>query len=476
MNKINFSNSKFSIGIKQLWLDLQPHRLKALLALACTITTIWIGYAYANQGGILGWQFWTWLACVVFIISIFYTRSSAPSKFDLLIMLGLLASALLIRVPFLGSIPGLFHIDEAGVAGFARDNLFGDPFFIMNPFITGPSSQPALHHYILYYSMKIFGFTVAGLRVSSAIAGAMGVVVTYLMVKSISGRRIAILSAIMMAAYHFSIHYSRVGLNNIWDTLWVPLVVYGFGKGWKERWTGGAVLSGFALGISQYFYLGSKIGIFLLILLVITRWKENGNTSQKIGFLGIIGLVALCVAGPIILFAITNPTTYLDRTNQVWGWKPEALLAIIGVVDYWKFFWHQVLYSLGTYTIYPDPSGFYGPTIPLVFGPAAILFIAGIVIAIIRKNWIPLTWLLLTSFFGGFLIGVANGSPHYVVAIPAICWLIGLAIDWIWKSGYAKIAVFLLVALVVIDLYFYFVVYVGMPPRDFTIPFPPPFN
>ena len=140
MKNTHFSTSKLITGIKQLWLDMQPHKLKVLLACACTLTTLWIGYAYSKNPGILGWQFWTWLACIVFIISIFYTRSSWPSKLDLIIIFSLLASALLIRLPFLGSIPGLFHIDEAGVASFARDGLFGDPFFIFNPFVSSLSN------------------------------------------------------------------------------------------------------------------------------------------------------------------------------------------------------------------------------------------------------------------------------------------------------------------------------------------------
>ncbi|HEX7557400.1 MAG TPA: hypothetical protein VF338_12295, partial [Leptolinea sp.] len=111
--------------------------------------------------------------------------------------------------------------------------------------------------------------------------------------------------------------------------------------------------------------------------------------------------------------------------------------------------------------------------IPLVIGPAAILFIAGIIIAFIERNWLPIAWVLLTSLFGGFLLSVPHSSPHYVVAIPAICWLVGLAINWIWKSGHPRIAVFLLAAIVLLDLYFYFYVYTYSFPGDFIIPFPP---
>jgi hypothetical protein len=306
------------------------------------------------------------------------------------------------------------------------------------------------------------------------VAGAAGIFFTFLMMKNLHDLRLAWITAILMTGYHFAIHYSRIGLNNIWDTIWIPLLVYGFVKGWMERWAGGAVIAGVAIGLSQYFYAGSKIGIFLVIFLVFWYWKEDESVSRKFGYLGRIVAVSICAAAPIIIFALKFPGAYLDRANQVWGWKPEAIEIITGeAVNYWKWFWHQLQYSLGTYTIYPDPSGFYGPGVPLLFGIAAVLFIAGIGFAIYQKCWIPLLWLGLTTFFGGFLLGVANSSSHYVVAIPAICWLVALPLDWIWKKINARLAISLMILLVLSDLYLYFVTYLNSPPRDFVFPFPP---
>jgi 4-amino-4-deoxy-L-arabinose transferase-like glycosyltransferase len=409
----------------------------------------------------------------------FYLRYSLPTKqhsaktghLDTLV---LLITALLLRVSFLGSIPGFFHLDEAGVASFARDEIFHAPIYYLNPFITGPASQPTLHHYIIHFSMLIFGSTIFGERISSAIIGSLGVVATYFLIKSISGKRTALLASIAMVTYHFSIHWSRIGLNNIWDTLWVPIIVWGFVKGWKDRWLGGAVISGLAFGLSQYFYSGSKIAAFLLVLLVLIYWKQDDNLSRKLGFIATILAITVCIAGPIFLFAIIVPDVYFQRTYQVLGWRPDAIQILIGKVDYWQFFWRQFLGSLGTYTIYPDPSGFYGPGIPLLVGPAAVVFLVGIGLAINNKSWIPIAWIIFTTIFGGFLIGIPNGSPHYVAAIPAICWLIGLTLDWIWEHGYSVIAIGLLASIMLIDLYFYFHIYINIPPHDFILPFPAP--
>ncbi len=476
-NQIQSLFSTFIVQSKLIWLDLKntdpSNKQKILIAGVCTFTSVWIGIAYSDKIGINGWQFWTWLACVIFIVPLFYSKRPAPSRQDLIIIFSLLAAALLIRLPFLGWVPGFFHVDESGVAEFARDNLLFDPNNIVNPFVTGPGSQPTMFHYIQYFCMRLFGFSIFGARISSAIVGSMGVITTYLMIRSIDGKKVGLLSAIMMASYHFSVQYSRIGLNNIWDTLWVPLVIYGFLKGWKEQWPGGAVIAGMALGLSQYFYHGSKIVIFLLAFLIIKHWKDTDNLSQKVGFLAILAAISLCIAGPIFMFSFANPTAFYSRLNDDWGWRPIALQISIGEVNYWKYFWHQVQYSLGTYVAYPDPSGFYGPGIPLVTGVAGILFILGIIISVIKKNWLPIVWIGLTSLFGGFLLSVPNSSPHYVVAIPAICWLVGLAINWIWEGGHPKIAIMLITAIVIIDLYFYFNIYTYTFPRDYFVPFPP---
>jgi 4-amino-4-deoxy-L-arabinose transferase-like glycosyltransferase len=478
MEKTRIKFPSFFSQFKQIWNELvnsdPSFKMKLFIAGACTLTSLWIGYGYSEQIGIKGWQFWTWLACVIFTIMLFYTNMPGKiSKTDLVILFGLVAAALIIRLPFLNWIPGLFHVDEAGVARFARDDLFSNPILVMNPFITGPASQPAMYHYVQYFAMKLFGFSISGARVPSAIIGSLGVAATYLMIKNISGKKVALFSAIVMVFYHFSIQYSRFALNNIWDTLWMPLIIYFFLKGWKDRWYGGAVISGFALGFSQYFYHGSKIVIFILIFLIITRWKENDSLSQKVGFLGIMGIVALCIAGPLLMFSFANPIVFYARVNDDWGWKPYAVQAALGVVDYGAYFWHQILYSLGVYTIYPDPSGFYAPNIPLVIGLSAVSFVTGIVIAFIKRNWMPIVWLLLTSFFGGFLLSVPHSSPHFVVAIPAICWLVGLTINWIWESNHRKMAIILLSSIVLIDLYFYFFIYAYAIPGDFSVPFPP---
>ncbi len=448
--------------------------VKLAIVVVCTYLSLWLGYAFARQIYIEGWQFWVWLSSVLITLTLLYRTGLCIERREIVTLSSLVILALILRVINQESIPGAFHVDEAGVAKFARDSLFPSPGLVLNPFITGPASQPALYHYIIHFSMKLVGFSISGARLSSAVAGSLGVAATYLMVKRISGRQTALLSAIVMAFSHFSIHFSRLALNNIWDTLWVPLTLYLFLKSREEDWPGGAVLAGAALGLSQYFYHGSKIVLFLLPVLFFARWENGSGLKRKLLHLSYLGITALVVAGPLLMFSFSNPEIFYARLQDDWGWKQKAISTIQNQTGITQYVWYQVIHSLGVYTIFPDPNGFYHPSVPLVFGMSSLLFLGGVLIAGFQRTWLPLIWIALASFFGGFLLSVPDSSPHYVVTIPAICWLIGLTIQWIWKSGQMKLAMVLMLTAIVIDFFFYFGVYTYSIPPDFNIPFPPP--
>lgn len=445
--------------------------LKAVITTGCLVISLWIGREYSNYTHITGWQFWLWLVCVCLTVTLLYRSKSHINHENVRLIPFIFLAALVIRVVNLESIPGAFHVDEAGVARYAMLDLFGNSGYFINPFMTGPGSQPALYHYIILATMKVAGFSISGARLSSAIAGSLGAITIFLMINHFSGRRIAIFATALLVCSHFDIHYSRLALNNIWDTIWVPLIIYLFSKGWEEKWDGGGVLAGVALGLSQYFYHGSKIVFFLLLFLVITRWRDGSNAQRKIQYLLRMGFTALVIAGPLVSFSFMKPDFYYARLHDDWGWKDQAVFTALREINYGKYFWHQGIHSLGVYNFFPDPDGFYHPAIPLVFGLSSVIFQAGFLIALIRKNWLPILWILLTSFFGGFLLSVPNSSPHFVVAIPAIFWLAALAIDWVWERGFPKIAIILLITASLLDLYFYFVVYTYTIPPDFSIPF-----
>jgi hypothetical protein len=493
--------------------------MRLLVTLACLGVSFSIGFVYARDIYVNGWQLWSWLACCIVLAAVFLLGSGRPSlpmsRQLWLWPLLLFGIALLLRITFLETIPGGLHVDEVGIADFSLRHIYAIPHETLNPFRTGPASQPSLYHYVLRLSMAVGGASIFGLRLSSALAGALAVLVTYGMVAVFHNRRAALFSAAIMTTYHYHVHWSRIGLNNIWDTLWVPLMLAPFVWGWRKGWSGGAVLSGIAVGLSQYFYAGSRVGVILLALLILHLYRESRRsdkdnpappqeptelqttnqpnqpavsftanypitqlpiTNHQLPLLTYtlkMVLTAACVTAPLVLYALRDPVPFFERSQTVWGWRPETIWMVMGSSsDVLGYTWRQLWRSVGAFTAVPDVTGFYGPGVPLLIGAASPLFVIGLLWAIVKNRFLPVAWIILTVILGGFLLSDPPGSSHYVVAIPAICWLVAVPLEWLASMGRERLAVGVLAAVIAVDLYFYFVIYIHSNPRDLIHVFP----
>lgn len=464
----------------QLWREEMAtnewHMMQLFAGIAAMAITISIGYIYAGHLLVDGWQLWTWLVTIFVLVA---TLLSLPYRPRLRLsrheywLLALVASALLLRLLFIETIPGLLHVDETGSADFPMRQLYHPDGQLFNPFRTGASSQPALYHFLTRLTLTIFGYSITGIRISSVVAGTLAVVVTYAAVAVFANRRTALLTAALMTTYHYHIQWSRIALNNVWDTLWVPLMLAAFAWGWRRQWSGGAVIAGLAAGLSQYFYAGSKVGVFLLAYVVYALYWQEPDRRRLFVHGGKLVITAVAVAAPITLFAILNPESYFLRTTIVVGWQRDVVVSTVGEYDLWRYFWHQVWHNLGAFTSVSEITGFYGPGVPFLIGLSAPLFLVGVLWSLWKRQWLSVLWILLTAFLGGFLLSGSPSSSHYIVSIPAICWLTAVPLNWLWEKGHWRLALVLLIAVMLTDFIFYFIIYIPGSPRDFIHPLPP---
>ncbi len=456
----------------------EQHMMQIAAGLAGMGISLGLGYAYANVIWVTGWQLWMWGITVVLVTAVLLSFSHRPrwQRPDWRmtgLILGAVAIIFLLRALFLETIPGGLHVDEMSVADFAARHVFPGTGQTVNPFVTGTSSQPALHHYLVRLSFQLFGYSISSLRLTSAVAGGLAVLATYAMITQFANRRTALMGAALMATYHYHIQWSRLGLNNVWDTLWVPLTLAAFAWGWRKQWSGGAVIAGLAVGFSQYFYAGSKVGVFLLAFVMIMLYRQRPNRVQFLIHSGKLAVTAVTVAAPITLFALFNPEIYFLRTRQVMGWQEGYILDAVGKYDLWAYLWHQIWRNFGAFTAVPDITGFYGPGVPFLIGLAAPLFVIGLLWATWKRQFLPVLWVLLTVLLGGMMLGGSPSSSHYVVVIPAICWLTAVPLDWLWQNGKWRLSLALLIAIMLTDLIFYFAFYVPSQPRDLFNALPP---
>jgi len=471
------------IFLTELWhtLWLTTARKKKMLAVfAAVVVSAIIGYRFADNPFISINPVLLWFFCIFLCAAALYPAEKTP-LFHLRLnrtwagLFALLVAAFLLRVFKLTHFPSGFIPDEAGSMNFALQYIFNPNTFwiIMNPLRTGLDSQPVLYSYILRLSVQLFGFTIPGARMSSAIIGALSIGAVFLMVNEMADRKTAWLTAILMTAYHYHIHWSRVSLSNIWVTLLLPLTVGFFLRGWRKGQSGGALLAGFCLGATAYFYTGGYVLVFLVILLLWQTWKKTSDHVRLTIYAGRMLAFALVIAIPLIVFSAVKPEHFFDRLNTIYGWKSAAVTATLGnTASYSEYLIHQVVHSFGAYNFFTDVTGFYAPKIPFLIGVSSLLFPIGIGLAFYRKQYFPILWVFLVTMLGGVLIVGTPASSHFIASIPAVCWLVAIPIHWASETKYSRWATIALVVIIITDLVFYFGVYSAGKYGDFTVPFP----
>lgn len=466
---------------RHIWSD-ERRALRATVVLSCAILSTLIGLVYQGAISFQGWQILLWLLLIVLAVVFMMPRRKIqlhPDRSWLWVGLLMLA-AFLLRAVALEEIPGGFHVDESGMAEFSLVHVLPEgQDFTINPFRTASGSHPILYYYILRLTTFIGGYTVAAERFSSVLAGTAAVGALYFMVRQLSGRRTALIAAVILTAYHYHIHWSRIALNNIWVTLWMPLAIGFFAWGWRRKHVLGGLLSGIFLGLSAYFYQGGSLVILLMLYLFFSLWRKEDETRELTDYSLRTFTAAWVVAAPMIIFALLNMQEYTDRADVIFGWSPEAIAVESGAAGaYFKHAWRQFSRSFGAYNFYYDRTGFYAPQKPFLLGAASPLFVVGVLWSIYKRNWLPVLWVLLVTVFGGFLISAPPGSSHYVVVIPALCWLLAIVIDLLVEHGYPRWGIALLAVIVLTDIVFYFWLYAANPSIDFQLPFPivPPYT
>ena len=356
-----------------------------------------------------------------------------PSRTTLLTALGLFGGAWLIRTIGLSSHPFILSGTEANL-GLASLSLPS------NPFGTGWLTNPTLGLYLMALPVRLLGRTALALRLLSPLVGAATVAAVYLIGQKIWGRAVGVGAAVLLLASHTHLHYSRLGMTNIWDPLVLVLGLGLLAVAWQEQKRGWYLLAGLFLGLNAYFLTSNHLLPFVLLawlggMALLQREALWGNGRHLLATFGL----ALVVALPHLLYLNANPTIFWERTNSYGifptGWVAGQLsqgqpLAEIAQRQVWS--------SLLAYQATADVSTYYRPGQPLLGFWPALAFGVGLILALWhgRKGaeQMLIWWVLLTAVLGGVLLLESPSSHRFLVAIPPACWLAALALDGLVRA------------------------------------------
>jgi 4-amino-4-deoxy-L-arabinose transferase-like glycosyltransferase len=345
---------------------------------------------------------------------------------EVFLVLALLLLALAARLYALDRIPTTLSGDEGSSGLMAVKFLEGEAD---NVFTIGWFSFPALYFAVQGTGIWLLGQTVEGLRLTSAVAGALTVVGVYFLGRLLLDRLAGFLAAAYLLASHYHIHFSRIGLNNIWDGLFVVVTFGAVWYGWKSGRRSAFLVAGLALGLGLYFYVAFRVAPALLLLWVgLAFFWDRATWRQRLPDFMVTAYVAAIVFMPLGLFFWYHPAEFqapMNRVTILEGWlereaeirdEPESLIVLDQMWRTARGFTHEPLRH------------WYNPGVPLLLPVAATLFLMGVVWAVAGfdlRHALLLLPILAMIVMGGFSQD-APASQRYILVMPVVALLLAL--------------------------------------------------
>lgn len=415
---------------------LPPNYLLFGMALACGAAAFWCAVTPALRPwpALVAWL--AGIGCFLAgarALAVAHNGAAAERwpRWEVLILVALTLLALVLRVAAVEHIPQNFGGDEGEMGMEARSVLQGA---YPNPFVTGWLSHPVIWFYLQALSLTLFGNNAFGLRVLSALVGTATVTVLYVFARPLFGRSIALGATALFASYHFHIHFSRLGVNNIADPLFALAAFAALFYGLRHRSPAAFALTGVICGIAQHFYMGSRLTPLLIVAVIVHQALFDRHRLVAVApQLALIAVGFALGLGPLAAYFATDPSALTARLAMVGvvqsGWLDHELA---NGAPFSQIVALQVQRSFGAFTFVPDRSAWYDPGIALLDQASAVMLVLGAALAVTRlrkPEWFLLVaWLVGTAVLGGVMLVNSPESPRYITSAPALCLLVMLGI------------------------------------------------
>jgi hypothetical protein len=350
-------------------------------------------------------------------------------------MLGFIALAFQMRAFNLTHIPVNLTGDEASAGLFSLEIIDGK---WNNIFRTGWFDFPALYSLIPAASISIFGQTIMGLRLPSAVAGSIVVGLLYLLGRVLYNHRTGVMAAALLAASHYHIHFSRIGLNNIWDGIFFVVFTGLFWRAWQKECRNLYLFAGLVLGLSQYFYASARLlpGL-LLIWLVVFALNDWRKFKTQLGHFGYLLWLTMLVYAPLFMYTVVKMDQFMAPLSRVAFKTQTTGFAKI------QLYMLQLAKGFGAYSLV-DLQHWYAPGVPMLLYIEAVFFMLGILLFVAQwrspKSWMLFSWLAAFSVMGA-LSELVPASQRYTASAPAAMLVAAFALDGvlnrlalIWKK------------------------------------------
>lgn len=201
-----------------------------------------------------------------------------------------------------------------------------EPAELWKAFVSG-AAHPPLHGYVLHAWFRVFGQSVIGARLPSAIFGALAIPMIFLLARYLFDRRTALIAAFLLAISHIALIYSQEARAYAMALFLVTSAAYLFLRAFREgraTFWWGSVACGALLVYTHYY---GFLALAALCLFAFLYRKQQRLTSfQWAG--GAVLFAALYMpwlTSGIIESARTSPTmTRMGRAFPIHWWTAPA--------------------------------------------------------------------------------------------------------------------------------------------------------
>ena len=367
-----------------------------------------------------------WAVGVCAVASAWYSRRAlgpgvirGVDRRELLALSGLVLVGTVARLWSLDGYPSGVHVDEAAMGLVAFDALQGRG---VHPFGFAFIGDPAPFMYVEAAFLWLMGIGIAPLRVVAGLAGAVGLLVLWYTARQMFGARVALIATALVTFSSTHLHFSRMALNIIEIPLFGMLGIALAWRGLRDVSPIWHVLAGYALGFSQFANFGARAfvvttaGTYFVTLL--TRWRQWREIIGG-GLLALFGMIV--VMAPQLAHVRDNPGELVDRLRfrsvfRRWDQATE----IHGTEDpVWVMIGQAKINLLAFLNVSDRGPFFEFAGEPLLFWPVAVLFFAGLLLALVRCRQPRFATLLLVTlgvWMGGIL---SAGAPQFHRLVPA---------------------------------------------------------
>ena len=335
---------------------------------------------------------------------------------------------------------------------------------------------PYVFPYMQWHFVELIGWNLVGLRAFSVVLGVANILAVYLLVRELFNRRVAMVTALALAALPIHIQFSRIALNNIADPLFGTLVFYFIARGFNrpQQIRGNFAWAGAMLGLTQYFYEGGRflfpvltLGLFGLlgswsyiryirpmITPAIFNKTKRGAIITKLPAINpmpiiragvILWVVAVCIGAPVYYTLIARNQGVAARLDTA-GVSDKTINTFDSPDDVVKHVFNRLTESMMIHVAIPEAQFYYGGDTSFLILFVVPFFLVGtfyalwlmlfggvfnakyVIGATLLVMWVGVTWV------GNVFLEESRISARYVVEFPALATLIALGVVLIGEN------------------------------------------